>query len=435
MTGFMTASLLLVAIPLLGTAVGLLLRGNLEALKGWLLLVTLISLGSTVWIAGTIPEQAAALPLLALLPIAAFVSLLGQPLHRANCAAWLLTLLLLGFGLGVLAYPASLSLFCLLLLLAVIGMTLVHSRRHGDLQARWGVGMLGLGMLTVTAAMTLSPPLSTVAFTIACAVTLPLVPFHSGYVAALTALPGNLPAFLALLLPLMGFHGLLAVLAQVPAGAAEAGAVLALGGMIYGSLKGLTQSRAASVVAYGGVAFFSILWWWLATTRSLAPPTVVYVNAVGLATSGLLLAWDVLRVRYGEIGVRALSGLAQSMPRFAVVLSLLGLAALGLPPFGVFSGFMGMLLAPASTWSAGLIVVILAWLSASWYVFDLMQGLLFGRHRPERRREDLHNPELVPLIIVLVLLIALGVMPSRLFHLGPATLGHTAASEFPVWDH
>jgi NADH-quinone oxidoreductase subunit M len=160
--------------------------------------------------------------------------------------------------------------------------------------------------------------------------------------------------------------------------------------------------------------------------------TVVYLSAVSLATGGLLLAWDMLRVRYGEIGLRALTGLAQPMPRFAIAVSLLALAALGLPPFGVFSGFMGLLLAPSFTWSGWLIVVIIAWLCASWYLFELVQGLLFGRRQTARRHEDLRDPELASLTIVLVLLVALGVLPSRLFDLGPIHEPRTAVMEFPA---
>ena len=154
---------------------------------------------------------------------------------------------------------------------------------------------------------------------------------------------------------------------------------------------------------YGSLALFSILWWYLATTRTAVPETVVYLSAVGLATSGLLIARYVLRARYGEIDLRALTGLAEPMPRFAIALSLLAVAALGLPPFGVFSGFIGMLLVPSFALSGGLAVILIVWLCASWYFIDLAHGLLFGRQRPERRHEDLRAPELAALTIVLAL--------------------------------
>ena len=58
-----------------------------------------------------------------------------------------------------------------------------------------------------------------------------------------------------------------------------------------------------------------------------------------------LVAWQVIRTRYGDdVDPQAISGLASTMPRYAVLFSLLALAAMGLPPFGVFAGFMGLLL-------------------------------------------------------------------------------------------
>jgi NADH-quinone oxidoreductase subunit M len=434
-TAMMTTPLLLVATPVLGATLGLLIMWSKpQALKVWLLLAAMISLGTVGWVSGSLRVQAGGLPLLSLLPLTAFVTLLGQPAHRSLCAAWLLTLLLLGLGLGVLTCEAPLSLIFFLFLLALIGLMLFYFRRQGGFETWWGIGTVGLGMVGVIVAMTVTSPVSYIAVALACAIGLPLVPFHKSYVAALTGLPGNLPAFLALLLPVIGFHGLLTVLPQFPNVLAEAAGILALMGMLYGSLKALAQSRAASIMAYGSLAFFSILWWYLVTTRTATPQTVVYLSAVGLATSGLLLAWYVLRARYGEIGFRALSGLAEPMPRFAVVLSLLALAALGLPPFGVFSGFIGMLLAPLFTWSSGLIVIIIAWLTASWYFFDLVQGLLFGCRRLDRRHADLRVPELTSLAIVLILLVALGVMPSRFFASGPATLDRAVVTERPAWN-
>jgi NADH-quinone oxidoreductase subunit M len=433
-TALMTAPLLLVAVPVLSAALGLALWGKPEALRIWLLLATMVSLGTIGWTSGGLPAQAAALPLLSLLPLAAFVSLLGQPLHRANYWTWVITLPLLGLGLGVLASEALLSAVFFLLLLALIGLMLLRCRHQTGFQSWWGIATLAFGVLAGAAVFITEPPLSFVAFALTCAVALPLMPFHQGYVAALTGLPGNLPAFLAFLLPVVGFHEFLTVLPVLPHAVSEAMGLAALAGSLYGSLKALTQSRAASVVAYGGLAFLSILWWYLVWTRTAPPQSLVYLSAVGLVTSGLLLAWYQLRARYGEIGFRALSGLAQPMPRFAIVLSLLALAALGLPPFGVFSGFFGMLLAPSFTWSAGVIVILIAWLTASWYVFGFVQGLLFGRRQAERRYEDLRDPELAALAIVLVLLVVLGVLPSRLFDPGPGHNDRTVVMESPAWN-
>jgi NADH-quinone oxidoreductase subunit M len=121
------------------------------------------------------------------------------------------------------------------------------------------------------------------------------------------------------------------------------------------------------------------------------------------------------------------------MPRFATLFCLLALAALGLPPFGVFSGLMGMVLNPGLTLPGSFAVVALVWLAASWYFLDLMQRLLFGRPPADLRYEDVRETELAALTIVLVLLAVLGVTPSRWFDAG-TTAAPSPSSLESVWN-
>jgi NADH-quinone oxidoreductase subunit M len=191
---------------------------------------------------------------------------------------------------------------------------------------------------------------------------------------------------------------------------------LALVGALYGSIKALAQSRVRLLLAYGSLSFFSILWWFVAVSRTIMPQAVVFLGAVALVTSGLLLTWQVVRTRYGDdVDPQAISGLFRKMPQFAVLFSLLALAAMGLPPFGVFAGFLGMLLTASLTSSVALLVMMVAWLAASWYILDMVQRLLFGRERSDLCYEDLRRPEFASLLIVVLIVIALGVAPVSLF--------------------
>lgn len=433
MTTSMAAIVVITATPFLGALVGLFLWRKPQDLRSWLLLVSAISLATAGWAAALLPVQAGGVFLLLLLPLMAFATLLGQPVHESNAVAWLQAMIFLGLGLCVLAAGPPLSRMVFFLLFSLIVLLLFRHRHQAGRNVRWAVATAVLGMLAIVLSLVSTPPISSIAFGVACAIALPLMPFHTTYVVALAVLPGNLPAFLALLLPVVGFHGLMTVLPQLPNTVTLVAAVLALVAMLYGSLKALAQIRAVSIAAYGSLVLLSILWWYLATIRTIAPSTVVYVSAVGVAMSGLLLSWHMLRARYGEIGVQTLSGLAQPMPRFAIALSLVSLAALGFPPFGIFSGFMGMLFSPPFVWSGGLIVVIIAWLTASWYFFAFVQGLLFGGRPTDYRHEDLREHEFVSLLIVLVLLVVLGVMPSRMFDVGTVNVGRTSLTEVVAW--
>jgi len=429
-----TAQILLVVTPLLGAAVGGVAWSPPQRLKVWSLLVTVVSLLMLIGMAGRLPVPIEGMVFLSLLPVVAGISLLGQPVHRDNRPAWLMTLVLLGLGLGVLISQDSVSLILLAIVLALVSVLIYRYRAMSGSLPWWGISTYSLGLVCVIVALMAAPPISSIARLLVCMMLLPLVPLHGGYVAGFRGLPGNLPAFLALLLPSLGFHGLLSLMPNLPEPVPAALVMLALTGMVYGSLKALTQSRVRLLLAYGSLAFWSILWWYVAATRASAPQAVVYLIALGLSTSGLLLAWHAIQARYGDMEPRAIRGLVYHMPRFAVLISLLALAAMGLPPFGLFSGFMGMLLAPSLTFSGALLIVIVTWLMASWYILDMVQGLLFGRQRPDLRYADLCRTECASLVILVVILIVLGFAPSRYFESGTPTPQTFAAVEFLSWN-
>ena len=64
-----------------------------------------------------------------------------------------------------------------------------------------------------------------------------------------------------------------------------------------------------------------------------------------------------------------------------------------------------------------LFVILLAWLATSWYILDAVQRLLFGQQRQDLPFKDLQQSEFAALLMVVLIVIALGVIPSGL--LGP----------------
>lgn len=423
-----------VAIPLMGTALGFLAWSKPRWLKAWSLCVAVASLLVLVGVSGRLIVPAEGLMLLYLFPVAAGLSLLGQPIHPDNRPAWVMTLVLLGLGLGILVGGDGVGLALLVLLFGLVCALLHRYRSISGSVPWWGIGTYGLGMVCAIIALVAAPPISVFALLPVCAILLPLVPFHGGYAAAFRGLPGNLPAFLALLLPGLGFHELLALIPGLSEPTMRTVAILALVGMLYGSLKALTQTRVRLILAYAGLSLFSILWWYLAATRTAPPQAVVYLSSVGLATSGLLLAWYAIQARYGDVDRRAISGLVSRMPRFAVLISLLALAVMGLPPFGQFSAFMGLLLAPSLTFSGALFVVLVAWLAASWYILEMVQGMLFGPQRSDLRYADLRRTEFASLLICVLLLLALGFAPSCYFESRTTMPPSRVAMELLSWN-
>ena len=200
--------------------------------------------------------------------------------------------------------------------------------------------------------------------------------------------------------------------------------MLALFGAIYSSIKAIVQTDVPNLIAYTGVAFYSILWWHIASVGSMAPVAVVYAGSVLLVTVGILLAWDRVRVRYGNLDLTKIGGLAQPMPKFALCLALLVMAAVGLPPFGLFFGYVGLLLS-LSAMSGGMVIVLLTWFGLSWCLFKLMQRVLFGPHRTDLRYDDLRPAEIAAIAMILLLLVSLSVVPHGWLNAGVNEVART----------
>ncbi len=423
-------------LPLLGALTSLLFWSKPARLKLASVVWSVVSLGSIVWFSGQLVIPPEGLLPLYLLPLTAMISMLGQPPHADHRPSWIMTLVLLGLGICVVTTQPPVSAVASMLSFSAIAVLLYGHHSVLWPMSWWGIGMYALGAVCAALSLVAAAPISSVASVVASAILLPLMPFHDGHLTALTRLPGNLPSFIVLLLPTIGLHGLATVLPTVSDIVAWTVSLFALVGAFYGAVKALAQTRVRLLLAYASLSFFSMLWWFTAATQTVTARSALLVGTVGLATSGLLVAWQVVRTRYGDdVDHQAISGLASGMPRYAVLLSLLALAAMGLPPFGVFAGFMGLLLTVPFPPLAGLIITLLSWLAASWYIMQMVQRLLFGLRRPELRYTDVLHTELAALSIVVLVLLALGLAPVTFF--APDQTGsaaHSVTGSF-VWNH
>ncbi|HQR15685.1 MAG TPA: hypothetical protein PLZ37_14090, partial [Nitrospira sp.] len=268
---------LLLAIPFLGAGLGLFMKASLQRMKTVALTTTGLSLLTVIGTSLTQGEAAAAPSLLCLLPATAFLTLLGQPLHRDNSSAWMMTLILLGVALGILTTHTTTQKLLLMLLLGLV-CGLLYRHQQGSAPAIWrGMSSFGLGIATALMALTLPAPASTIASLITCATLLPLLPAHSGFVATLSVLPGNLPAWLAFILPTVGFQSLYLLLPSLSGTVLQTVALLALAGAVYGSLRALIQSHPLPRLGYASSAFFCMLWWYVADTGTAPVQALVYL--------------------------------------------------------------------------------------------------------------------------------------------------------------
>lgn len=431
---------LLSGLPLLGALATLAVWSRPEQVKSLAVTTAVISFASTVGLSLILTVPPEGWLLVYLLPLAALVSILGQPVEPEHRSAWSFTLVFLGLGLAALTSESLLRPLSLCVLFGlVIGLLYRH---HSALwpMSWWGIGAFVLGAVAAALSVVAGYNHDLIALTsasslIVCAILLPLVPFHDGYFTALTRLPGNLPSFVVVLFPALGLHVLVTIVPTVPAVIATTIMLFALIGALYGAFKALAQSRPRLLLAYGSLSFFSMMWWFAEATTVSTPSASVFVGAVAFGTSGLLIAWQVIRTRYGDdVDPSAISGLVSTMPRYAVLLSLLALAVMGLPPFGVFAGFIGLAFTSPVASSVALFGILIAWLISSWYILDAVQSLLFGRQRTDLRYTDVIRSEFAALLMVVLIVLALGLVPTSLWAPDAIVSSHNAVMGSWAWN-
>jgi NADH:ubiquinone oxidoreductase subunit 4 (subunit M) len=275
-------------------------------------------------------------------------------------------------------------------------------------------GVIAVGTAWMSAERSTDVAIAEIALLLMITLLLPLFPFHGVYVAALTRAPAHLALLGAVLLPSLGLYGLSNLGPELSTDSVRTLSVLAVFGSLYGSLKALASVRGPQLLAYAGMAFFSTLWWYFGRVGTVSIQAVAYGIAATLIISALLFAWHRAERCCGDLTLDRMHGLARPMPRFATMVSLLVMAAAGFPPFGLFSAFLAMLLARADTVSWDLIAILISWFFASWYLFRMMQRLLFGPSRSDLRYQDLRPGELAGLAFLAVLLLLVGAAPDGL---------------------
>jgi NADH-quinone oxidoreductase subunit M len=279
-----------------------------------------------------------------------------------------------------------------------------------------GLGLVGPEQLAVLAFF---------AMFVGFAVKVPVVPFHTWLPDAHVEAPTPASVMLAGVLLKMGTYALLRFNFTMLPGVAQDFAPLIAGfavvSVIYGALLALAQSDLKRIVAYSSVSSmgYVILGLVAYTVYGVGGATFQMISH-GLI-SGLLFAC--VGVIYNTTHTRMvgdMSGLADKMPVTVGAFVAGSFAYMGLPlmagfaaEFFVFVGSFGAAFAGAPLFTAtamfGIVIV-------AGYLLFAMQRSLFGEFRSETDyevvRADLHD--VVPLLVLLVFIIALGSFPNDL---------------------
>jgi NADH-quinone oxidoreductase subunit M len=255
------------------------------------------------------------------------------------------------------------------------------------------------------------------AFALAFAIKVPLVPFHTWLPDSYTSAPPQALTFFAGIVSKLGAFGFIRYCITLFPGPAHdyrwVFVALALLSILYGALNALSQYDIKRIVAYSSISHlgFVMLGIFSFNQNGLNGAIIQMVNH-GLIIAALFLIAGWIEARTGTRDIREITGLEKRMPWLYGFFLIVTLAGLGMPGMNSFVGEFTIMLgafqaAPVLAVIAGLGVVL-----ACWYMLRLHQGVMHEPLSPITERvADLRWREAGVMVPMVALMLAIGLYP------------------------
>ena len=272
--------------------------------------------------------------------------------------------------------------------------------------------------VTILGISTLTPEQwAFMAFALAFAIKIPLVPFHTWQPDSYASAPPQALTFFAGIVSKLGAFGFIRYNLTLFPGPAHdyrwVFVALALLSILYGALMALSQFDIKRIVAYASISHlgFIALGIFSFNQNGLNGAVIQMVNH-GMIIAALFLIAGWIEERTGTRDLREITGLEKRMPWMYAFFLIVTLASLGMPGMNSFVGEFTIMLgafqaAPVLAVIAGVGVVL-----ACWYMLRLHQGLMHEPlSQPGERVRDIGWREGTVLAGLTALMLAIGLYP------------------------
>jgi len=257
------------------------------------------------------------------------------------------------------------------------------------------------------------------------AVKLPVFPLHTWLPDAHTDAPTAVSVVLAGALLKMGGYGMLRICVSIfPAVARQYAfilVILAVINVLYGAAVTLRQTDLKRLIAYSSISHMGYV---LLGIFALGQVSMVGASlqmfSHGIITGLLFAMAGLVMHNTGERDLRKLGGLARQMPIIAVIFSVAGVAALGLPTTSGFAAeFLVFVGSFSSTTVAGIqiytILSVLGIVITAGYILWMLQRVFYGQVLERfKKAYDADVLERVYMFILVAVIMLVGIYPAIL---------------------
>ncbi|WP_064198335.1 MULTISPECIES: NuoM family protein [Emticicia] len=256
------------------------------------------------------------------------------------------------------------------------------------------------------------------AFFIAFAIKMPVLPFHTWQPDAYSESPTPATMLLSGLLSKMGVYGLIRIMLPLsPAGVAnwgQYGMILAVIGLIYGSIIAIQQNNIKRLIAYSSFAHMGLMAAGvLSGNINGIQGALLQMFAHGVNAVGLFFIVKIIYDRTGTRDLSALGGITQKTPALSIYFMIIMLGSVALP---LTNGFVGEFLLLKGVYDKDACLGIFAGLTiilGAVYMLRLMQRSMFGEaNEITAKFKDVSGSEIAVLLPIAAVVIITGLFPN-----------------------
>lgn len=278
------------------------------------------------------------------------------------------------------------------------------------------------------------------------AVKVPMFPFHTWLPDAHTQAPTQGSVILAAVLLKLGTYGFVRIAIPILPEAAKEWApwigLLAVIGIIYGSLGCLAQTDMKRLIAFSSVAHMGFVMLGISTLTTFGMNAAMFgMVAHGLITGMLFFVAGSVKERYHTLEIKRISGMLLQMPKLGWILGFSAMASLGLPGLAGFWGEFPAILSaykpapglPVETFRTYMVIAAIGTVFAAGYLLWMFQRIAFGEPTAEfatghGHDEDIHDVnkfEWMAWTPLLIAIVVFGVYPQLMFKVLDPAVGVT----------